>query len=386
MQKAVLILFLMFLVIGISVNAPLIIADRNGDGSGNNNGNDSNLITDNSGSSDDDDESEGNEEIDRIRIREERRVIDEEGREVKIEREIRIKDGEVEIKTRLKVEGNGANFSVVDSEGERHRVRVTSERLRTLIMEILHANNITDFSLDEIEHKNIPRVVFKINSDHPGRFLGIFKLAVKAETQIDTETGEVLDVNTPWWIFLVVGEGVPDPDEIIGNESLENEIIATDEELEEEFGDIEIDEELEINVETQNGSSEVKVELEFDTATLNTNEVISEILSKLTLNSEEIDSLLEIGESDEPLEDEEKLEVEIETEEGFTDIEFEWKFIVNSDNRKEVVNAIITRLFSLTTEDINNVLVLETEDEEDDEDENEDEGEDDETGNETNSS
>ena len=378
MQKVVLILFLMFLVLGIYINAPLIIADRNGDGSGNNSGSDSNSITDNSGSSDDDNETEIENEADdndenetedeervRIRIKEERRFIDEDGREVKIERKIKIKDGEVEIRTKLKVEGRGANLSIVDSEGERHIVRVTPERLRTLIMESLGADNITGFSLDEIKHKNIPRIVYKVNSEHPGRFLGIFKLAIKAETQIDPETGEIIDINVPWWVFLITGDEISNTDEIIGNETLEEEIVADDDELEEEFGDIEIDEELEINVETLNGSSEIKVELEFDTATSNTNDVISEVLSKLTLSSEEINSLLEMGESDEPLETEEKLEaeIEIESEDGLTEVEFEWRFIVNSDNREEIVNAVITKLSELTAEDINNVLEDEEEEE-----------------------
>ena len=389
MKKAVMIFALTFLLFGMLLHSPLVLAKDNDSNSSNNTGtsgkttitasvNDSDDVNDdvNDGNETDSDDKEddGNKARERTetRIREKDGGVETEfkseirtadGERVKIERKIKIKNGEVEIKTKLKVEGKGSNFSIVDSDGERHRIRVTPEKLRMLILERLNASNITEFSLEEVEHKNIPRVVFKVNSDHPGRFLGVFRLAVIAETQIDPETGEILDVNTPWWVFLVVGEDIPDSDEIVGNETLEGEIVASDEELEEEFEDIEVDEELEINVKTFNNASEVKIELEFDTETSNTNDVISEILSKLTLSSEEIDSLLEMEDDDELLETEEKLKIKIESEDDLTEVEFELRFVVNSDNREAVISAIIERLSSLTVENLNSVLVLESENE-----------------------
>ena len=57
-----------------------------------------------------------------------------------------------------------------------------------------------------MKHKNVPRVVYKINSDHPGRFLGIFKMEAKLEGDIDPETGELLIKNVPWWAFLLFGD------------------------------------------------------------------------------------------------------------------------------------------------------------------------------------
>ena len=363
MKRAVIVSLLLVLAFGILINSSFVLADSVNAGIGNS---ENAASADNSGSSND------NSDDDSARVRAETRIRVREGeveKEIRSERKIRVKDGQTEIRTRLKVEGNGANLSIVDSEGERHRIRVTPEKLRVLIMERLKANNITEFSIDEIEHKNIPRVVYKINSEHPGRFLGIIKLSMKVQTQIDPETGEIIDVNTPWWAFIITGEKIADKNEIVGNETLEDEIVSDDEELEEKFGDIKIDEELEINVETLNGSSEIEVELEFETEITNTDDVISEILSKLILSSEEINSLLKIGESDEPPESKDKLKVKIESEDDLTEVEFEWKFIIDSDNRQVIVNAIIERLFSLTDEDINNILVLETEDEED---ENED--------------
>lgn len=391
MKKILLLMFLCFIILGYTNVTPLL-ADEDDDS---NSGSNSNSVS-NSDSEETDDETNdakndkrseielrnGKERIkERIKerngkiVREVKgRFIDEDGNEVKFKRKIKTKDGEVEIETKLKVEGEGSNLSVSDSEGRKHKVRVTPEKLRALMQERLNANNVTDFSLEEIEHKNIPRVVYKINSDHPGRFLGIFKIALRAETQIDPETGEILAINGPWWAFLVA-EQLPDEDEIVGNETLAEEVVADDDELEDEFEDVEVEEELEIKAETFDGKSEVKVEVEFDTTATTQEEIVTEILERLSLDSSAVDSLLEIEESDEPIEDKEKLEAEAEVEEETTEVEFEWKFVVDSDNQEDISNAIATKLSELTAENLNSVFVFEIDDEEENETEDEDEEE-----------
>lgn len=154
---------------------------------------------------------------------------------------IKIRDGK-EIETDLRIEEDGSDFSVIDSEGRKHKVKVSPEKLRRMILARLKASNITDYSIEEREEtdRNIPRVVYKIRSEHPGRFLGIFKIGMRAETQVDSETGEVLDVRTPWWAFLVAGKDVPE-ENIIGNETIQSEIVSTDSELDEEFSEIEVE-------------------------------------------------------------------------------------------------------------------------------------------------
>ncbi|MEK6842240.1 MAG: hypothetical protein AABX84_00330, partial [Nanoarchaeota archaeon] len=279
--------------------------------------------------------------------------------------------------TKLKIEGKGSNLSISDSEGRKHRVRVTPERLRALMLERLNADNVTNFSLEEVRHKNIPRVVYKINSEHPGRFLGIFKIALRAETQVDPETGEVLGISGPWWAFLVA-EQLPDEDEVVGNETLAEEVVADDDELEEEFEDVEVDEGLKIKAETLEGSAEIDVEVEFNSATSNTDEIVSEILNRLTLSSDDIDNLLEIEESDESLEDKDELEFEIESKDDLTEVEFELEFFLNSDSREDIISAIVERLSTLTAEQINSALTSEDEDDEDELEEEDEEDEDEE--------
>ena len=88
--------------------------------------------------------------------------------------------------------------------------------------------NISNFTLEEIKHKNIPRVVYQIETNKHGKFLGVFKLAMRIDSQIDPETGEVLNVNAPWWAFLVAQQdenvtGVNNEGGEVNNIGLENE-------------------------------------------------------------------------------------------------------------------------------------------------------------------
>ena len=167
-----------------------------------------------------------------VKITIKRTIIDANGVERKIVIKIVEKDGERkvsvkdesrnedeneddEIETDLEIdddfEGNQSDLEATTSDGEKHRLKVLPDEARRIIMERLKALNITNVTLDEVKHKNIPRVVYNIQTNKHGRFLGVFKLALKVDSQVDPETGDILDVSKPWWAILVVeqDEDVP---------------------------------------------------------------------------------------------------------------------------------------------------------------------------------
>lgn len=74
--------------------------------------------------------------------------------------------------------------------------KIAKERLRI-------RNENFSIQLREKIHNNIPKVVYNIEANKSGKFLGIFKLAMKEEMDIDPETGEVIEVSKPWWAFMV---------------------------------------------------------------------------------------------------------------------------------------------------------------------------------------
>ena len=281
------------------------------------------------------------------------KIVEKDGeRRVKIEKEDEEDDENNDIETDLEIgddfEGNQSDLEAKTSDGKRHRIKVLPDEARKIIMERLNTLNISNLTLEEIRDGNIPRVIYNIQTNKHGRFLGVFKLAMKVDSQVDPTTGEVLDVNGPWWAILVVGGSEDSPDETL------------------------IDGKTKIKAETFNGTSEVKFKIEFGTESTDQGVIVQEILNRL--NNASVADLLKVEESDEPLETEEKLEAKVKIKDKITKVEFELRFAANGDNREEIINAILARLSALTADDINNVLVLKTKDKNgDDEDEIEDE-------------
>ena len=106
---------------------------------------------------------------------------------------------------------NNSDLEATTSDGEKHKLKVLPDEARQIIMERLKSLNITNLTLEEIKDRNIPRVIYNIESNKHGRFLGVFKLGLKVDSQVDPTTGEVIQVHRPWWGIFVIeqNESVP---------------------------------------------------------------------------------------------------------------------------------------------------------------------------------
>lgn len=167
--------------------------------------------------------------------------------EVKIKIENRTADGK--FRERIKYEFKGKELEVEteegidleeDTNGTEYRLRarfmgnvtdikIMPDTASEIALERLRALNISNISLKEIHHKNIPRIVYNIETNKHGRFLGVFKLSLKFNAEVDPETGEVIGINKPWWAFLVSGEDSDQTENQVnetGNETVnETEVI-----------------------------------------------------------------------------------------------------------------------------------------------------------------
>ncbi len=114
---------------------------------------------------------------------------------------------EVEIEGELEIEVEEENgetkIKVKLSNEERRELRISAKEARKTAREQFKAGEITKMELKEKIHQNIPRVIYHIEGNKPGRFLGIFKFAMRVTTEVDAETGEVIKTSKPWWAFLV---------------------------------------------------------------------------------------------------------------------------------------------------------------------------------------
>jgi len=157
------------------------------------------------------------------------------GRKIKLKIKERMKNGiaerrmeyregnkSLDIKTKLKLielfnnETNESIFETKLSNGSRARIMLLKEQILEEVLKQLKTQNYT-IEMKEKIHKNVPRVIYNIETNKHGRFLGIFKMRMRMDAEVDPETGKV-DFNKPWWAFLVSGEDNPE-DEIPNDNS-----------------------------------------------------------------------------------------------------------------------------------------------------------------------
>ncbi len=109
--------------------------------------------------------------------------------------------------------------------------------------------------------------------------------------------------------------------------------------------------ETEIMAFTFDGTSQVKVEVEFDSGATETSGMVSELFDKIkALTAEEVESLLRIEEKQVGIR--EDMEVEIDAQK----IEFELRFSVDNTEREAIADAIMDELGSITLEDLNSAI------------------------------
>lgn len=148
----------------------------------------------------------------RTRIRE----INKEHKE--IIQELRDKKKELRIQTRLEIremlnKTTNVTFYIVNiSNGSEQRIKIIPERLYNISLERFKSKNFT-VEIIEIKYRNIPRVVYHLQSNHSGRFIGLWKIRAKYEASVDPETGEEINFHRPWWAFLITGDAPDLPGE-----------------------------------------------------------------------------------------------------------------------------------------------------------------------------
>jgi hypothetical protein len=134
-------------------------------------------------------------------------------------------------------------------------------------------------------------------------------------------------------------------------DDIEFEVGEAKEEDDEELDDKddaedEVEEEIEVEAKIVDTSSLVEVKIEFTSSNTDKESLLKEILDKVRLDEEDISNALEIEtEDDEELE--EKLEVKVEIEDGKAEVEFEYKFVIDSTERNAIVAAIVDKLQTL---------------------------------------
>ena len=146
---------------------------------------------------------------------------------------------------------------------------------------------------------------------------------------------------------------------------IKQETGKSEEEIEVEIEKLEIEagiSGIKVKAEIVGEQSEVEIEREFSTTTTNLDAIIDEIIEKFALDREIADDALEVEVEEEDEELKEKFKVKVEVEEGIAEVEVELKFILDTTDREEILDAIVEKS-QLTREQIESAIEFEEEEE-----------------------
>jgi hypothetical protein len=173
-------------------------------------------------------------------ITDEDRKFIKDGKEVKIKIKIESKNGNVKIKREIKVGDNSIDSKLELlqefesgeiklkanlSNGNSQDIKIMPDRASEIALEQLRIKGLV-IELKEVGKGGDLSAVYVASGNETGRFLGLFKVKLKLEAQIDSESGEVIDVDRPWWAFLVRGDEHPESGIEVTISDEENDSIA----------------------------------------------------------------------------------------------------------------------------------------------------------------
>lgn len=118
-----------------------------------------------------------------------------------------INGGSVEVQGGLNVSSNndGGNSFVTLSNGVVINIILTPEEAEAKAeenSEFGNCNENCDVEIRRVNTQNSERVVYRVSSYKDVKILGFINSNMKVSADVDVETGEVISLNKPWWVFL----------------------------------------------------------------------------------------------------------------------------------------------------------------------------------------
>jgi len=120
-----------------------------------------------------------------------------------MEREIEFEGYNVSSKLKLKIahEKDNVEMRVNLSNGEEKEIKILPNVASQTAINVFKNKNIT-VELKEVKRGNNTAIVYEASSEKRVRLFGLFNVVAPLKTQIDSETGKVINFNKPWWYFL----------------------------------------------------------------------------------------------------------------------------------------------------------------------------------------
>ncbi len=109
----------------------------------------------------------------------------------------------IQNRTKLKTQlSNGRNAEIKimpDSASE--------TALNRLRLKVCNSENNCSIELKEVGSGDGVKLAYELKAEKQVKFLGLFKVKSRQQTQVDAENGEIVQVKKPWWSFLASEPG-----------------------------------------------------------------------------------------------------------------------------------------------------------------------------------
>ena len=151
-----------------------------------------------------------NMEQERVRVQDgEYRVFNGEKIEVKEmdQKRIQIKIQNKTMNCDCNLSQDGNKLRIHLSNGNNAEIKIMPETASEIAMERLklkdcNSENNCSIELREVGKGNLARAVYEVQVQKQAKIFGLFRTQVRVQTQVDVESGEVVQVQKPWWAVL----------------------------------------------------------------------------------------------------------------------------------------------------------------------------------------
>lgn len=224
MKKGILLLLLVFVAVGVIMYSSHVFADDDKSGD---NGKSRNEINTGVGigasitaSSDGGNNSEDHEQEREIKNRSIITFVDDNGNNISMRVDIKtrtkgnqtfetIKVKEIEVESEVEIENstdgqNQTHFKARLSNGNKEEIKVMPDRASARAIQVLENKNLT-IVLRQVGEGNNSKVLYFANGTRQVKLMGLFKVHANLVAVINPQTGQVEEIQKPWWFFLVFG-------------------------------------------------------------------------------------------------------------------------------------------------------------------------------------
>ncbi len=103
----------------------------------------------------------------------------------------------------IQEDGNRLNARL--SNGKNTEIKVMPDVASNKALKRLKLKNCDEncnIELKEVSVKNQARAAYEVKAQRNSKVFGVFNKRMNVQAQVDAETGDIIDINKPWWAFL----------------------------------------------------------------------------------------------------------------------------------------------------------------------------------------